>query len=67
MIEINKKYPNYRVLFDKNTFEIKTLYGVDIDGWNGKFIYTGMVHKITNKPHGFGRAVNKNYELFIDG
>lgn len=31
--------------------------------WN----YTGMVCKITNKPHGFGRGVKTDSKWFVDG
>ena len=44
---------------------LKTIKDIEIEGWIVKWNYTGMVNK-DNKPHGWGRAIRTDDNLFID-
>ena len=54
-------------IFDQNKTEIKTIKNLKIGGFGGSYLYTGMVCKEKNKPEGFGRAVEENGEVLIEG
>ena len=54
-------------IFDQNKTEIKTIKNLEIGGFDGSYLYTGMVCKEKNKPEGFGRAVRDDGSVLIEG
>ena len=63
------KYKIDNNIFDPNDCSIKTLCNIGLYGLSSyyDYKYTGMVSNLTNLPHGFGRAIFKNNENFIEG
>ena len=59
--------PDEIVEKNPNDVDIKTLLNIKMKGWEDlKWKYTGMVNE-DDQPHGFGRAIQINNKIFIDG
>ena len=59
----------WSVQFNQKKYSLKHLTNIAIyiNGYTYNFNYIGMVCNISNKPHGFGRAIRSNYSGFYDG
>ena len=53
--------------FDPKLYKFGQLFEIEIKGRNCKYNYTGMISLLTNLPHGFGRAIDTDFDRFFDG
>lgn len=54
--------------FDANLVKVGELSLIQFKGWGScLWNFHGMICIFTNKPHGFGRAVDSDNDRFFDG